>query len=130
MALRERGRRDGQVWGSGAIAAIVVCCGCGGRKATNFGGMVPLLGAIPAEGRVTTNFGGVDVVPLLGAHTQPQQWHPNKLNCLEFLADTVLYGLYVDNAKIGCCYVGSMLVFLKSFCNMDHIGLVRFVGVA
>ena len=38
-------------WGSGAIAAIVVCCGWGGRKTTNFGGVVPLLGAIAAEGK-------------------------------------------------------------------------------
>ena len=43
--------RDGQIWGSGAIAAIVVCCGWGGRKTTNFGGVVPLLGAIAAEGK-------------------------------------------------------------------------------
>ena len=50
------GEEDDQLWGSGAIAV----CHC------SWG-----------EGRVTTNFGGVDVVPLLGAHTQ--QWHPDKL---------------------------------------------------
>ena len=50
------GEEDDQLWGSGAIAG----CHCSW-----------------AEGRVTTNFGGVDVVPLLGAHTQ--QWHPDKL---------------------------------------------------
>ena len=50
------GEEDDQLWGSGAIAG----CHC------SWG-----------EGRVTTNFGGVDVVPLLGAHTQ--QLHPDKL---------------------------------------------------
>ena len=49
------GQGDEQLWGSGAIAG----CHCSSE-----------------EGRVTTNFGGVDVVPLLGAHAQ--QWHPDK----------------------------------------------------
>ena len=29
--------RDGQVWGSGAIAAIVVCCGWGGGRRPTLG---------------------------------------------------------------------------------------------
>ena len=63
---------------------------------------MPLLGAIVGccsvlwLGRVTGNFGGVDVVPLQGAIV-------------------VCYGLgafflYIDNTKMGFCYLGSMLV--------------------
>ena len=49
---------DGQLWGSGR--AIVVCYGWG----ANFGGVVPLQGAVVVScgWRVTANFGGV--VPL------------------------------------------------------------------
>ena len=67
--------RDSQVWGSGAI---VVCCGWGEEDDQLWGsGAIAGCHCSWGEGRVTTNFGVVDVVPLLGAHTQ--QWHPDKL---------------------------------------------------
>ena len=75
---------------------------------TNFGGVdvVPLLGAIVGchcsvlwlRGRVTTNFGGVDVVPYKGAIVVCYGWGH--------------FCLYIDNTKIGFCYLGSMLAKL------------------
>ena len=111
------GEGDDQLWGSGcsAIAGCHCsvprcgkgegrpslgewchCCHCcvlwlGGRKTTNFGGVVPLLGA-----------GGVDVVPLLGIQT----------NCLEFLADVTLFSTLITQKLVFAIwgYLGSMLV--------------------
>ena len=73
----------------------------------NFGGVdvVPLQGAIVVcyglGGRVTTNFGGVDggpcFVPLKGAIVVCYGWGG-------------AFFLYIDDPKIGFCYLGSMLV--------------------
>ena len=65
----------------------------------NFEGVdvVPLQGAM---GRVTTNFGGVDVVQLLRAIAE---CHCSVLWLGAFF-------LYIDNTKMGFCYLGSMLV--------------------
>ena len=68
--------------------------------------MVPLLGAIAGchcsvlswgKGRVTANFGGVDVVPLQGAIVVCYGWRG-------------VFFLYIENTKIGFCYLGSMPV--------------------
>ena len=77
------GEGDGQLWGSGRGA--IAGCHCS----------VLWLG-----GRVMTNFGGVDVVPLLGAI----------LGCHCSVLWLGAFFLYIDNAKIGFCYLGSMLV--------------------
>ena len=83
----------------------------GGRRTTLQGAVdvVPLLGAIGCHcsvlrlgGGVTTNFGGVDVVPLLGAIAGCHRsvlWLGGAFSLL-----------YIDNTKIGFCYLGSMLV--------------------
>ena len=49
-------------------------------------------------------FGGVEVVPLQGAHCT---LHSNGIQ-KKHLADVIV--LYIDNTKIGFCYLGSMLV--------------------
>ena len=76
-------------------------------------GVVPLLGVIAGchcsvlwwrEGKVTANFGGVEVVLLQGAHGT---LHGNGIQ-KKHLADVIV--LYIDNTKIGFCYLGSMLV--------------------
>ena len=90
------GEGDDQLWGSGRGAIA----GCHCRVPSWWG-----------KGRVTTNFGGVDV-PLQGAHgtlhsNGIQKKHPEKLPSASCRRDTVLY---IDDTKIGFCYLGSMLV--------------------
>ena len=75
--------------------------------------VVPLLGAIAGchcsvlwWGRVTANFGGVDVVPLQGAHgtlhsNGTQKKHPENLPSASCSRYTVLY---IDATKIGFGY--------------------------
>ena len=78
--------------------AIVVC---------NFGGVgVVHCSVLWLGGRVTTNFGGVDVVPLLGAIAG--------CHCSVLWLEGGHFFLYIDNAKIGFCYLGSMPVLLCS----------------
>ena len=89
-------------WHQGAIA------GCRGRGAiAGCHCSVVWLG-----GRVTTNFGGVGVVPLQGAHGT---------------ADYTV--LYIANAKIIFCYLGSMLVQFGPF-DYGHASLlhIMFMG--
>ena len=59
---------------------------------------------------MTTNFGGVDVVPLLGAIAG--------CHCSVLWLEGGHFFLYIDNAKIGLCYLGSMPVL---FCSRDLI---------
>ena len=71
------------------------------------------------KGRVTTNFGGVGV-PLHGAHgtlhsNGIQKMHPEKLPWASCRRYTVLY---IDDTKIGFCYLGSMLV---KFWNSERV---------
>ena len=97
---------DGQLWGSGrgAIAgcrAIVACYG-GGR-----GGWRPTWGS--GRGAIVACY-GCQWQPTLGEWTWfhlTEQWHPEKLpraSCRRYVV------LYIDNTKIGFCYLGSMLV--------------------
>ena len=71
---------------------------------------------------MTTNFGGVDVVPLLGAIARchcsalslrgegdDQLWRSTWCHCWVPLVGGAFF-LYIDNTKIGFCYLGSMLV--------------------
>ena len=68
---------------------------------------MPLLGAIAGchcrvpEGRVT-NFGGVEVVSLLGVILG--------CPCNSSVLWLGAFFFYIDNAKMGFCYLGSMLV--------------------
>ena len=76
--------RAGRVWGSGAIAAIVVCCGWGGGRR-----------------------------PYLGEWTWCHCWvpiHSNGIqtNCLEFLADVTLFSMLITQKLVfaiwGLCW--------------------------
>ena len=115
-------------------AGAIVGCHCsvlwlGGRVTTNFRGVdvVPLLAFAGChcsvlwwgKGRVTTNFGWVGV-PLHGAHgtlhsNRIQKMHPEKLPWASCRRYTVLY---IDDTKIGFCYLGSMLV---KFWNSERV---------
>ena len=103
------GEGDDQLWGSGRGA--VAGCHCrvqlqGAREegdkqlwGSGRGAIAGCHRRVP-EGRVTTNFGGVDVVQLLGAIAE---CHCSVLWLGAFF-------LYIDNTKMGFCYLGSMLV--------------------
>ena len=91
---------------------------------TNFGAVdvVPLLGAIAGchcsvlwreKGRVTTNFGEWTFhcrVPM-APYTAMASRKSIQKSCLELLGRRYTV-LYIDDTKIGFCYLGSMLVYI------------------
>ena len=81
--------------------------------------VVPLLGAIVGchcsalwlGGRVTANFGGVDVVPLQGAHGAMASRNSVQKNCLELLADLTPFSTLITQKLVfaiwGLCWYNS-----------------------
>ena len=72
---------------------------------------------VPLQGAIA----GVDVVPLLGAI----------LGCHCSVLWLGTFFLYIDDAKIVFCYLGSMLVYFFLICcwfNHGLIGILRILG--